>query len=287
MQQQHTIVTAIVMRLRILHQYILPQRWLSRLVGWVMQLEKRWVAQPLIAWFIQRYAVDLSEAKITNPKQYSTFNAFFTRHLQDNVRSIATAVNHVVSPADGTISQLGQVDDGKLIQAKQHQYRVVTLVGGDLQLAARLQHGSFATIYLSPKDYHRVHMPVEGYLQSMTYIPGRLFSVSPLTTECVPQLFARNERVVCVFNTVHGCTVVVMVGAMLVGNIATRWAGMVNPTHSQQVQIWTYDQLHIQQGDEMGYFQLGSTVIVLTEQTVQWQCGATDPIKMGCVLGCY
>lgn len=286
MQGSHIIPLT---RLRVLHQYLLPQRWLSRLAGYLMRCEKKWVAQPLIKWFIRHYGVDLSQAQITQPQQYPHFNAFFTRHLHTEARPIAACANGLVSPADGAVSEIGNITHGQLLQAKGHYYHVADLLGGDQSLAATMQHGGFATIYLSPKDYHRVHMPVSGTLQAMTYVPGKLFSVSPLTTRCVPNLFARNERLIMTFATDHGQVVVVMVGAMLVASIATEWAGVINPTHSEQLRSWTYatNTHHFQQGQSLGYFQLGSTVIVLTEQAVQWRMQATDPIQMGMRMGRY
>lgn len=275
--------------LRVLHQYLLPQRGLSKIVGYLMRCQHAWIAQPLIRWFIRRYHVNLTEALHTDPKQYTSFNDFFTRKLQADKRPIAASAHGIVSPADGVISEIGNITEGQLLQAKGHYYRVVDLLGTNNELASRFQQGSFATIYLSPKDYHCVHMPVTGTLQTMTYIPGKLFSVSPLTARCVPNLFARNERVVMNFSTENGNVAVIMVGAMLVASIATVWADVINPTHSKKMQTWTYHNhpVTLQQGDQLGHFQLGSTVIILNERPIQWRLQANQPIKMGARLGRY
>jgi len=287
--QQHNTNLPKLACLRVLHQHLLPQRWLSKMVGYLMRCQQPWVSRPLIAWFIRRYQVDLSQAQITQPQRYASFNAFFTRHLRADARPISASAQGIVSPADGTISEIGPITDGQLLQAKGHYYHVVDLLGGDSSLATAFQNGSFTTLYLSPKDYHRVHIPVNGTLQTMTYIPGKLFSVSPLTTRCVPGLFARNERVVMTFTTDHHRVIIVMIGAMLVASIATEWAGVINPTHSKRSQTWTYREkpLVFQQGQSIGHFQLGSTVIVLTEHAIQWRMHANQTVQMGARLGRY
>ncbi|MCD6056009.1 MAG: rhodanese domain protein/phosphatidylserine decarboxylase [Gammaproteobacteria bacterium] len=277
--------------LPVIYQYLLPKTTLSRLAGCLMQSEKPWVAKPLIKWFIRHYHVDLSEALKKSPESYPSFNAFFTRTLEANARPITPHPRAIASPADGLISQYGIVNNGTLIQAKGHSYSVTDLMGGDPKIATPFHHGSFATIYLAPKDYHRVHMPYHGRLTQMIYVPGKLFSVSLKTANGIPHLFARNERVIALFESGHGQTAVVMVGAMLVASVAMEWAGIVNCQHPRKIQQWYYDKIDklYAKGDYLGHFQLGSTVIVLTEKPLQWENTLTEnnTVRMGQALAYY
>ena len=217
----------------------------------------------LIRWFVGRYGVNMSEAANADIASYASFNEFFTRAMRAGARPLAPS--DFVCPVDGSISQFGAIDHDQIFQAKGHAYSTTALVGGDAALAAQFQDGSFATLYLSPKDYHRIHMPCDGCLTRMIHVPGDLFSVNPVTTRGVPGLFARNERVVCVFSGANGPFVLVLVGATIVGSMATVWHGVVNPPRSKKIREWTYDdpQVWLKKGDEMGRFLLGSTVVLL------------------------
>ena len=240
-------------------QYLLPKQALTELAGRFARWQGgRWT-HAVIRWFIKRYQVNMEEAADPDVTHYASFNDFFTRALQPGARPLAHA--QWVCPVDGAISQFGRIDGDQIFQAKGHRYSTRALVGGDAQLAAQFQNGDFATIYLSPKDYHRIHMPAAGRLLRMIHVPGDLFSVNPATAQGVPGLFARNERVVCVFDTF----VMVLVGATIVGSMATTWHGVVNPPRSPTVREWHYDDdaIYLQQGDEMGRFLLGSTVVML------------------------
>lgn len=252
--------------LAVLPQYLLPKRMLTILAGKCATSQARWFTRNVIPWFIARYGVNMAEAANPDPRAYSCFNDFFTRALREGVRPLAQAA--FVSPVDGAIIQCGRIDGGQMLQAKDHHYSTLSLVGGDASLAALFDHGEFATIYLSPKDYHRIHMPCDGRLARMIHVPGALFSVSPVTARGVPGLFARNERVVCVFESPGGPFVLTLVGAMIVGSIATVWHGVVNPPRLAAVREWLYGAQAISfcKGDEMGRFLLGSTVAMLFPQ---------------------
>lgn len=218
----------------------------------------------LIRWFVARYGVDMSEAKNSDIASYASFNDFFSRPLMKGIRPLAQA--DFICPVDGAISQVGAIDDHHIVQAKGHRFTTTELIGGDGILAAEFRHGSFANLYLSPRDYHRLHMPCAGSLISMRYIPGTLFSVNPVTVRGVPNLFARNERLVCVFeSSEHGTFVMVLVGATIVGSIATAWYGTVNSERAGKPMEWRYadQEVALQQGEEMGRFLLGSTVVML------------------------
>lgn len=246
-------------------QYLLPQHALSRIAGWIAETEATWFKRPLINWFIQRYNVDMSIAANPDPDSYKHFNDFFTRALANGHRPISEDQQTIACPADGCISQLGAIKNGHIFQAKGHEYSLLELVGGNDDIAKQFIDGSFATVYLSPKDYHRVHMPLAGTLRTMIHVPGDLFSVNDTTAENVPRLFARNERVVAVFDTDAGPMVVVLVGAMIVASIETVWAGLVTPI-KKQVHTTHYTQsstIALDKGEEMGRFKLGSTAIVL------------------------
>jgi phosphatidylserine decarboxylase len=256
-------------RLSVLPQYLLPKQALTALAGLIARWHGgRWTTG-LIRWFVQRYQVNMQEAANPDPASYASFNEFFTRALQEGARPLAAA--DLICPVDGAISQFGRMDHDQLFQAKGHTYSSTALVGGDAALAAHFDGGSFATLYLSPKDYHRIHMPCDGRLTRMVHVPGALFSVNPTTARGVPGLFARNERVVCVFETERGPFVLVLVGATIVGSMATVWHGVVNAKRTGTVCEWRYDSeddaaVHLRQGEEMGRFLLGSTVVMLFPQ---------------------
>lgn len=249
-------------------QYCAPKHALTRVAGKLAALKGGKLTTAVIRWFINRYKVDMSEARNPDPAAYATFNDFFIRELKDGIRPIAEQSGILTHPADATVSQCGPITEGRLIQAKGHTFDAVELLGGDQALADEFQDGDFATLYLSPRDYHRVHMPCDGTLRQMIYIPGNLFSVNPLTAENVPNLFARNERVVCVFDTAYGPLVQVLVGATIVGSMDTIWAGTITPPTGPVVRRWDYpatgdEAVTLKKGEEMGLFKLGSTVINL------------------------
>ena len=276
-------------RLAVLSQYLLPKQALTALMGKLAQAEAGGLTTAVIRRFIDRYKVNMTEAANPDPAAYKTFNAFFTRALKDGARPLAQA--DWICPVDGAISQFGKIEGQQIFQAKGHQYSTTALVGGDAALASAFENGSFATIYLSPRDYHRIHMPCAGKLRRMIYVPGDLFSVNPTTARGVPGLFARNERVVCVFDTAHGPMVLVLVGATIVGSMATVWSGQVNPPRPGHIKTWDYEganALELAKGEEMGRFQLGSTVAMLFPQSAglqfnaQWQPAA--PVQLGQVM---
>ncbi len=253
-------------RLSVLLQHILPKQALTTFAGRVAGAQGGAVTTRLIRWFVARYAVDMREAADPDVACYRSFNDFFTRPLKDGARPIAAA--DFVCPVDGAISQFGAIDDHHMVQAKGHRFTTTQLVGGDAALADPFRHGSFANLYLSPSDYHRVHMPCDGRLERMIHVPGKLFSVNPVTARGVPNLFARNERVVCVFDSVeHGRFVMVLVGATIVGSMATVWHGVVNPKRTGAPAEWSYADRDIvlRKGEEMGRFLLGSTIILLLQ----------------------
>jgi phosphatidylserine decarboxylase len=250
-------------RLPVLPQYLYPKQALTSFAGWVAGKERGSVTTWIIRRFVDKYGVNMGEALDSDIARYASFNDFFTRALKPGARPLAQA--DLVSPVDGAISQFGTIEGDQIFQAKGHRYSTTALVGGDESLAARFAHGSFATLYLSPRDYHRIHMPCDGRLLRMIYVPGELFSVNPTTARGVPGLFARNERVVCVFETARGPFVLALVGATIVGSMATVWHGVVNPPRGGEVREWQYAdrQLLLRQGEEMGRFLLGSTVVML------------------------
>jgi phosphatidylserine decarboxylase len=272
-------------RMAVLPQYLLPKRALTQLMGQLASARGGAVTTRVIRWFIDRYRVNMAEAANPDPAAYATFNDFFTRALAAGVRPIAAA--DLVCPVDCAISQFGAIDGDAVLQAKGHTYTVQALVGGDADLARPFLGGHFATLYLSPKDYHRIHMPCAGTLRRMIHVPGDLFSVNPTTARGVPGLFARNERVVCAFDGPRGPFVLVLVGATIVGSMATVWHGVVNPPRPGTLRDWRYegkDAPALRQGDEMGRFLLGSTVVLLFPPAAlrfdaAWQPGAA--IRMG------
>ena len=278
-------------RLAVLPQYLFPQKALTAFAGWVATRQWGHYTSRLIAWFVGRYGVNMAEAAEPNIAAYPSFNAFFTRALRADARPLAAAA--FVSPVDGAVSQLGAIEGDSIFQAKGHRYTCATLLAGDSEAAAQFQGGTFATIYLSPRDYHRIHMPCDGTLQRMVYVPGDLFSVNPTTARGVPGLFARNERVVCHFTTPHGPMALVLVGATIVGSMATVWHGLINPPRRARVTTWHYGGADtpapfLRQGAEMGRFLLGSTVVLLwpagtIDLNPAW--GAASPVSMGQEMG--
>lgn len=275
----------------ILVQHLLPQHLLSRCAGKLADCKLTAIKNPFIRWFVSRYQVDMSQAEETEPTAYPSFNAFFTRALKQDARPLPFDDTLIVSPADGTISQLGAVEEGRLLQAKGRDFCVKTLLGGDLALAEEFQGGNFATIYLSPRDYHRVHMPMAGILREMIYVPGKLFSVNQLTSQRVNNLFTRNERAVCIFDTDAGPMALVLVGAMIVAGIETVWSGQVAPApHGLMHNDYTQHSppVQIARGAEMGRFKLGSTVIAVFGpgmSSLKKHLSAGDTVKMGHPLG--
>lgn len=271
----------------IIIQYLLPQHLLSRLVGRLAESRTPWLKDFIIRLFIRQYKVDMSEAEASSERDYANFNAFFTRALKQGARPIDEREEIISCPADGAISQLGQIHNGRIFQAKGQDYSLSALLGGDEALAREFQDGSFATIYLSPRDYHRVHMPLSGTLRSMTYVPGKLFSVNTTTAENVRALFARNERAVCVFDTEAGPMAMILVGAMIVAGIETVWAGQVAPP-PRELSTQSYPQNgaapSLTKGEEMGRFKLGSTVILLFgKDQIDWleHYEALTPTRLG------
>jgi phosphatidylserine decarboxylase len=253
-------------RLAVLPQYLLPKRALTTVMGALARAQGGAATTAVIRWFIARYGVNMAEAADPDPAHYASFNDFFTRALKAGARPLVDeAVAELLCPVDGAISQFGPITGGRIVQAKGHDYTVTALVGGDAALAARMDGGAFATLYLSPRDYHRIHMPCAGALRQMVYVPGALFSVNPTTARGVPGLFARNERVVCVFDGDRGPFVLVLVGATIVGSMATVWHGVVNPPRGGTVRRRDYGagEVELARGAEMGRFLLGSTVVLL------------------------
>jgi phosphatidylserine decarboxylase len=273
-------------RLLTLPQYLIPQHALSVLMHKLTRSELTWFKNGFIRFIIKKYKVNIEEAKTAELTTYRSFNAFFTRQLREDIRPIADG-NVAVSPVDGAISQLGQIHKGQIIQAKGRQYSVLELLAGDQLLAQQFENGQFATIYLSPRDYHRIHMPLTGKLKSMSYIPGKLFSVNPRTARVVPKLFARNERVVTVFETDIGPMILVLVGAIFVGSMETVWQGQITPDYGKKIEHWHYQDeqaITIQKGDEMGRFNMGSTVVLLMPQQSKLllsELQAGSPVQMG------
>ena len=259
----------------VLLQHLLPQHLLSRITGWLAENRTPWLKNLLIERFAAHFNVDMSEAAEPDLRGYENFNAFFTRPLRPDARPVSAASGKVLSPADGAISQLGNIEHGRIFQAKGQGFNVEELLGGDSARAEVFKDGAFATIYLSPRDYHRVHMPLDGELTAETYIPGELYSVNQTTAENVQRLFARNERLVCYFDTPAGPMAMVLVGAMIVAGIETVWGGQVAPPPRTPLTVdyrQTPSSVELQQSQEMGRFKLGSTVILLFPgQAVTWE----------------
>lgn len=256
-------------RMKIALQYLLPQRKLTQLAGWGAEWQGGWITRWIIILFIRSYKIDMQEAQQTNVANYPTFNAFFVRPLRNDARPIDNDPSVLVMPADGIISQIGLIEGGKIFQAKGHHYNLEALLAGKDSIIHHFRHGVFTTIYLSPPNYHRVHMPCNGVLRGMIYVPGELFSVNPLAVSNIPNLFARNERLICLFETNFGLIAQILVGAMIVGSIETVWSGTITPTREEIIKTWNYPQedadnaVILLKGQEMGRFKLGSTVINL------------------------
>ncbi|AOG22366.1 archaetidylserine decarboxylase [Acidovorax sp. RAC01] len=271
-------------RLAVLPQYLMPKQAMTVLAGKLASARLGGLTTAAIRRFVARYNVNMDEAEQPDIAAYASFNDFFTRALKPGARPMVGA--DLICPVDGAISQFGPIARDQIFQAKGHSYSTTALVGGDAQLASKFENGHFATLYLSPRDYHRIHMPCDGTLTRMVHVPGDLFSVNPLTARGVPGLFARNERVVCAFDSAEGPFVLVLVGATIVGSMATVWHGLVNPPRTGKQRQWDYapGQVSLQQGDEMGRFLLGSTVVMLFPQgplrfNPQW--APARPIRLG------
>jgi len=281
------------LKLSILAQYILPKQALTGLAGVLADKKCGALTTAVIGWFVKRYNVNMTEAANPDIASYASFNEFFTRPLKIGARPLALA--DFICPVDGAISQYGNIKQDHIFQAKNHNYSTLTILAGQKSLASKFENGYFACLYLSPKDYHRIHMPCDGTLKNMTYVPGDLFSVNPTTAANVPNLFARNERVVCEFESEkHGTFVMVLVGATIVGSMATVWHnaknGVINPPRSKNIRNWAYLDKNIQlkQGEEMGRFLLGSTVVMFFEKNTllfnaDWQPARS--IKLGEMMG--
>lgn len=288
------MATSMKDKLFIAFQYVVPQHLLSHLVGWLAETRIDWIKNLFISKFIKQFNVNMDEAQRQTPEAFENFNDFFTRELKEGMRPIDDKSNSIVSPADGAISQLGPIENGRVFQAKGHDYSLIELLGGNSQTAEEFMGGQFATIYLSPKDYHRLHMPVTGTLREMIYVPGDLFSVNQTTAQNVPRLFSRNERVVAIFDTDLGPMALVLVGAMIVAGIETTWAGRITPfdrkvrSTSYPVQGETIAPLVIEKGEEMGRFFLGSTIVVcFGEDKMHWleEMKAERPLRLGESIG--
>ena len=277
-------------RAKVAFQYIMPQLYLTQLAGWFAQQKWGAVTHFVIKAFAKKYNVDMSEAKKENFSDYESFNQFFIRELKDDARKINENPTALCLPADGRVSQIGHIDDERLLHAKGHFFSLSDLLAGDEELVNTFKNGEFATIYLSPRDYHRVHMPYDATLRKMIYVPGDLFSVNPFLAEHVPNLFARNERVICVFDTAFGPMVQILVGATITASMSTVWAGVINPPRTGEVKVWTYQgdsAIKLTKGQEMGAFQLGSTVINLfpaNSVTLAEHLEVDVPVRMGEIL---
>jgi phosphatidylserine decarboxylase len=254
-------------------QNFVPHHLLSRLAGWIANCKQPRIKNSLIKYFIHHYGVDMSLALQEDPEYYQSFNDFFTRALKPEKRMITADPRAIASPVDGSISEIGSICKGQVIRAKQVDYNLQALLGGSNALASQFEGGNFVTFYLAPKDYHRVHSPCDGELSEMIYVPGRLFSVNPKTAERFPQLFVQNERIITLFQTLAGPMVVVLIGAMLVGSMSTVWEGVITPAAAQIIRHWHYNKnsVLLTKGQELGHFQMGSTVIVLfSANRVRW-----------------
>lgn len=273
------------MKFTVLRQYLVPQHAYTRWMGCLGDCKTPWLKNWAIRTFINKYNVDMSLAVQEDYQSYATFNDFFIRRLKPHLRPIVSTANEIACPSDGVISQMGKINNETIFQAKGYDYSLKSLLGGSESLTESFRDGSFATIYLAPKDYHRVHMPFAGKLRETIYIPGSLFSVNKDTTEAIPNLFTRNERLVCIFDTDIGPMALILVGAMIVGNIVTSW--QENPRTSN-IELKMYQDVSLEKGAEAGYFKLGSTVIVLFgENKVTWNPAlqAQSKVCMGQLLG--
>ena len=276
-------------RLKSYPLYFVPHHAISRLVFWLTRLRIP-LKNLVIRSFIRLFNVDMSDALQQDIKQFEHFNAFFTRELQADARPLCAEKRTIACPVDGKVSQAGRINDGNLFQAKGWNYSLLELLGGDKTLTGELANGYFATLYLSPRDYHRIHMPVSAVLTKQIHVPGRLFSVAPHTVNTIPRLFARNERVIAAFTSEHGPMVMVLVGAINVAAIETVWHGLVTPPAGKEISLWNYDSetaVRLKKGDEMGRFNMGSTVILLFNSSIQWNHNLQNglQLKMGEKIG--
>ncbi len=286
-------MNALIDKLKVWPQYLLPHYLLTDFMFFLTHSKLRVWKNKFIRWFARHYQVDMSLAINEDLTAYENFNEFFTRPLKPESRPVCPDSNCVACPVDGTVSQAGVIDHESIIQAKGHHYSLAQLLASQTEWIDKFRNGGFVTIYLSPKDYHRIHMPIDGELKQMTYVPGQLFSVSPATTREIPGLFARNERVLCLFDTAAGPMAVILVGAMIVGGIETVWHGTITPPHGKRLAHWRYShpdtatesrRVALQKGDELGRFNMGSTVILLfAEKRIQWDSHvvADAPVVMG------
>ncbi len=280
-------------RAKIAFQYMMPQLYLTQAAGWLA--ERKWgaVTHLIIKLFAKKYQVNLAEAEKTEASDYASFNEFFIRPLKEHARPINQDPKALCLPADGRVSESGRIEENQLLQAKGHHFSLETLLANDFTLADKFKNGDFITTYLSPRDYHRVHMPCDATLRKMIYVPGELFSVNPFLAEHVPNLFARNERVICEFDTAFGPMVQILVGATITASMSTVWAGVINPPRTKEVMVYEYlttgeTAVHLKKGQEMGAFRLGSTVINLFPKgavELETYLKAGEPTKMGERLG--
>ena len=277
-------------RLFIALQHIMPQHFLSWVMWKLARCEYKWFLTLILPLFIRHFKVNMIEAKNPDWKSYTSFNNFFTRELNEDAREICSDENAIVSPVDGAVSQLGKINTDLIFQAKGHAYSLAQLLGDREDLGKTFKNGQFNTVYLSPKDYHRIHMPVDGTLKEMIHVPGQLFSVNPTTVENVPALFARNERVICLFDTPTGPMAMILVGAIFVGSIETVWHGEVTPPRHKDIRNWNYDEENMSyvKGQEMGRFNMGSTVILLyANKKMDWdkELKAEQSVQLGEAIG--
>ncbi len=273
-------------------QRILPTHFMSRVVHWATRLRTAWFKNFLISRFMSGFNISLEEAQVQNPRSFTSFNDFFTRALIDGMRPLPEDPQMAACPVDGKLYQAGNIEAGRIFQAKGQSFDVVSLLGGNHDRAAPFMGGQFATIYLAPSNYHRIHMPIDGRVSSQIYVPGRLFSVNPATARAMPELFARNERVAVIFETAVGPVAMVLVGALFVGSIETVWSGEITPPHRNKIDVRHYDNetdaIRLKRGQEMGRFNMGSTVILLTgPEVLNWskQLKPGEPVRMGQPLG--
>lgn len=280
-------------RVKVALHYLLPQLAITRAAGWLAEQKWGTVTHFVIKLFAKQYKVNLAEAEKSEPSDYETFNEFFIRKLKENARPINRENNTVCLPADGKVSESGKINDNLLLQAKGHFFTLETLLANDQEMTEKFRNGTFITTYLSPTDYHRVHMPCDATLRKMIYVPGELFSVNPFLAEHVPNLFARNERVICEFDTEFGSMVQILVGATVTASMSTVWSGVINPPRSKEIVVWNYETdgekaIKLQKGEEMGAFRLGSTVINLFPENkiaLNPELIAGTKTKMGEMLG--
>lgn len=283
------IMSNLTEQLAVFFQSILPQHAVSRLAGKLADCRTPWLKNKIIHWFIKKYHVDLSSALRKQPDDYQSFNDFFTRQLDMRLRPLAEGVNTITSPVDGTVSQAGKITGEVLLQAKSHYFNLTSLLANDTALLQTFYDGEFATFYLAPHDYHRVHMPLTGKLVKTIYVPGKLFSVNRMTSELVPQLYSRNERLICLFDTNAGQFAVIFVGALIVGSIQTRW--MSAPVRQYQIQTTHFENgMEIKKGEELGFFSMGSTIILLfPKNAAHWEptLKPSTTIQVGKLIGTF